>query len=297
MLPPPTVCNKSKCHRGVILTAVSVRCEVRPESFACVRCEKRGQPCVFDSNPRFRKVQHVDSFSKGRRHRSHLVFDDDQPWMPTCSQIEFVHEEGTDIQCATTETNECPNSALGETDVAHIAGLTIPESERDVATSEEQPPMLDDATYLAGKCSPPRNEGLSDSLVMTTPSSFHTTRGLQEAELETVEAVRGEAFSRRRQRSLCPTISGSDVYGSQGEQSDFAVLRLGSPYSDPVLDYPETQVSDANSPNNFVDGAKSAGKAPAILSHKEALLVQHYINRLAPWVSFPFCPADGSLTQ
>lgn len=245
-----------------------------------MRCKEGDRQCVFDSKFRFREVRHVDTASQGVRSRTHLVYEDDQLWVPTREAVGFVLEDGAGAEYGTADFIE-QDERPGQGPAAALeldAEPTIPPPRAQSIPAEPLQSERRDASLLQSNTialvaapspapaeqSPhviswqPHSDRLSEAGSRLSDSARPHTRASASAEDYTSPASLSE-LSRRHE-------SGRRLTWGTGEHGFL------------VRDSIQTSLAGhAKTP---------ASSATIDLSHREALLIQHFIQKLAPWV----CP-------
>lgn len=261
-------------------------------SSVCTRCKEGDRACVFDSKFRFREVRHVDTASQGVRSRTHLVYENDQLWVPTKEAVGFVLEDGAGAEYGTAdfiEQSERPDDAIQAPVPQPNTGLMDPPRARSMPT---EPLQTDDARQAHAVDShlipnahvSPQVTAQSPALISWHQQSDH----LSESGSRLSDAVRPQTRGSAVIEDITSPASLSELSRRHegGRRLTWETGEYGFLVGDSI------QASPA--PNAL---RTPANTATIDLSHREALLVQHFIQKLAPWVSrFPTSTCRAKLT-
>lgn len=262
----------------------------------CTRCEEGQRECIFESRFRFKRVQYVDTSSQGVRSRTHLTYDDDQLWVPTREAVNFIIEDGAGAEYGTaafierdeldTPRDEAVVPQLPEADSTHpaiahapvIVPIGMRQTDLDIQShvtgrtaAMEISSMLDSPMLHASQVLPPvpplpsfecgqaPREERQQSEVRTPPSDLITNPSHISAIVEDYTSPASLADLSRRHEG------GRHLNWGTGENGFLVGSNVyGSPTMEP------TQMA--------------ANTATTQLSHRESLLMQHFAQKLAPWI-------------
>lgn len=256
-------------------------------SSVCARCKESERTCVFDSKFRFRNVQHVDTASQGVRSRTHLVYDDNQSWVPTKKALGFILEDGAGAEYGTAdfiERDERSDEAVEICDSHQPeTGLLSPPNVQIVHV-ELQQADLGDQTNLES------DTVLSENIIVPTSSKdtppktawqLHVS-GQQELEQQQTEA---DNHLGNTAGYTTPKLAVSENYKSPASLSELSRRHeSGHRLTWGTGEY-GFLLGDSSQDDTIMEVTQTAANTTAIdLSHREALLVQHFIQKLAPWI-------------
>lgn len=249
-------------------------------SSVCTRCKEGDRACVFDSKFRFREVRHVDTASQGVRSRTHLVYEDDQLWVPTKEAVGFVLEDGAGAEYGTAdfiERSERPEDGVDASAPQPNTGLMEPPRARSMPTE----PLQADGAHQAHAADTPviPNAHISPQVIAQSPaliSSHPHSDHLSESGSRLSDAVRPQTRGSTGIEDVTSPASLSELSRRHegGRRLTWGTGEYGFLVGDSI------QASPAQ---NTI--RTPANTATIDLSHREALLVQHFIQKLAPWVS------------
>lgn len=243
-----------------------------------MRCKEADRQCVFDSKFRFREVRHVDTASQGVRSRTHLVYEDDQLWVPTREAVGFVLEDGAGAEYGTAdfiEQDERPGQSLAVPLELDSERLVPPPRAQSVPVEPLQHETHDLRRIESNLPAPE-----------TAPSPAPATQSPAVISWNQHSDRHSEAGSRFSDPTRPRTRASAavDDYTSPASLSELSRRHESG-----------RQLTWATGEHGFLAGdsihASPVGKvrtpmstATLDLSHREALLIQHFIQKLAPWV-------------
>ena len=229
-----------------------LKCVVRDGQSSCTRCAESDRKCNFEPRFRFKRVSHVDTASAGNRSRTSLSYKDDQTWVQTQNPVSFVLEDGSGVDGDATE--------LDVLDVEDDAN-DFTQYSANLASQDGGPhssEALAGATFDYGNH--PRDT--SDEKPWQSPYVLQRSHGAAFAVDLSSPASIAELAKRHDDAS----------YGGHSAAA------------------PETPFagsgSAVTSPADSLPTPGAAGGVPPIPkpSRREAFLLQHFVEKLAPWV-------------
>lgn len=246
---PGTGCQSCRArHLKCVLPA--------PLATTCTRCAETGRACEFRPRYRFRGVDHVDTASQGLRSRTELRYHSDQPWVATAGPVSFVLEDGIG----------------GESGVAADRDDGDERGRQVDGGGEEAGPvdaMVDDeATLNAGEN---WTEQELMSLVASDGSDEPVAPPALDASLHPSYQYTSPPTASFMTPASVPELTRRYVFGVTGS--------VATPYTPLDRETGSIAASPATLP------APGSVPAPLKLSRREAFLMQHYIHKIAPWVS------------
>lgn len=239
------------------------KCIKKKDQSVCTRCQENNQECIFDSKWRFKHVAHVDTASQGVKSRTKLVYNADQPWVSGRRIAKFVLESGDAMD---TDVLEAFDS---QDDNEHAEGQRDPDQlDMDVRNSsgDNGAPSSVRGSTMNGFVDPPT---VMQQIEESSANQASTA----------LESKSGDRPARNTQASIC---SPSLLFGIEDSNTELVNetlreldLGLGSSCSFGDLNVGVSPAGALASPRCFT----------ACLSHREVLLMQHFIHKLSPWVS------------
>ncbi|KAH0343701.1 hypothetical protein KCU83_g8695, partial [Aureobasidium melanogenum] len=236
------------------------KCTKKKDQSVCTRCQENNQECIFDSKWRFKHVAHVDTASQGIRSRTRLAYDADQPWVSSRKIAKFVLENGDAMDIDVLEAFDCQDNDENADERALIEpDMDVYETQIDnFTTSAAQDPSMN------GLVNPPTN-------LQRTEDSFANQAST------VLKPDSGDRPSTDLQDSDCPPP---------------LLFEYGDPDTDPVNDSLENlelgpercSFEDLNSGISPTRALENPVCFTACLSHREVLLMQHFIHKLSPWL-------------
>lgn len=258
-----------------------------PGAAVCTRCKEADRPCVFDSKFRFREVRHVDTASQGVRSRTHLVYENDQLWVPTREAVGFVLEDGAGAEYGTADFIEQDERVEGDQEARRpsIAGPSIPQR-TDPALEHSAPATRRDATHPE-ETNPAMEIEVSPRPIYQSPATV-TWRPCFDQHGDTGGQLHDTARPQTRASAV------TEDHNSPASLSELSRRHEGGrrlTWSTGEYGFLVGDNIQASPAGNVV---RTPGSTVTIdLSHREALLVQHFIQKLAPWVRIIDERVDG----
>lgn len=231
-----------------------LKCVVAPNSAICTRCFEAGRTCEFLPRYRFRQVSHVDTASQGLRSRTELQYQSDQPWVETANPVSFVLEDGSGTEY----------SAEG------FEGMEVDEGQR-VGEDRDAGGILraDDKATLNGA----ENAMEADDIdrFQRTMSGLPEPSGWAPTEVPDIRHHSPGLRSYMTPASV-PELTRRYVFG-------VTTGSVGTPFT------PLGQGGGSNAASPATS-LPTPGSLPSRLklSRREAFLMHHFINKIAPWV-------------
>ncbi|KAM0719132.1 hypothetical protein Q7P37_005037 [Cladosporium fusiforme] len=253
-----------------------VKCVTEPGSPICTRCKEGDRSCVFDSKFRFREVRHVDTASQGVRSRTHLIYEDDQLWVPTREAVGFVLEDGAGAEYGTADFIEQEDRLDQRLEVAPEldAGIVIPPRAQSVPIEPHRQERSDPTGVESH--TPAVETNLSPAIATQSPAviSWH-----QHSDRQSEVGSRLSDAARPHTRA-----SGvAEDYTSPASLSELSRRHeSGRRLTWGTGEY-DFLVGDSIEASPAGHARTPASMATIDLSHREALLIQHFIQKLAPW--------------
>lgn len=263
------------------------KCVVRADQSVCDGCIHGDRQCIFDNKYRFKAVYHVDTISQGCKTRTNLVYDTDQPWVPTRRPLDIVLENGVDTLSLDT-TDFLGHDRLDDQGPLPAATLSKDPKESPFAAhvSAELPPN-------PGAVSQP---GPEDSLSFAKRRPDDSDASLPQGSVTTADVY---SPSRApwldqigRQSSHFVELAWSQTSASPLTPSSSVLDQLRPDYYAGEIGALRRQDSNryTKSPHSTVDSISRKQRTERVfLSYREAFLVQHFIQKIAPWVGHPTC--------
>jgi len=254
----------------------------------CTRCEEGERKCIFESRWRFKNVQYVDTSSQGVRSRTNLIYDDDQSWMPTRKAVGFILEDGAGAEYGTDnfiERDERNDKAveLCEPRLPE-ADLVRPPTATVVVPIDSRQTNVDGRSYSTDDT--PIME-INDMLDSPTPVPSIGSQQAPQAERQQSEAGTGRSDMAMEDVVKDPTHLSTIVedYTSPASLADLSRRHeSGRRLTWGTGEYGFLVGSNAQESPAAEQLQPPTITAPAELSHREALLMQHFAQKLAPWI-------------
>lgn len=221
-----------------------LKCLVPDGQLICTRCAEAGRKCEFLPRYRFRQVAHVDTASQGLRSRTELRYQDDQPWVETRGEVSFVLEDGLGFEYGGDEAETMDDPGHGAERFSD-----------DAATLDKVGMGADDG----------EDDGVGDD--------DHPVAGLPAFEASPGTSYHNHSPATRSYLTPAsvPELTRRYVFGVTGSTA--------TPYT------PLGTASGSNAASPAIS-LPTPGSMPTRLklSRREAFLVHHYTNKIAPWV-------------
>ena len=231
-----------------------LKCVVPENSTTCSRCSEANRTCEFLPRYRFRQVSHVDTASQGLRSRTELQYQRDQPWVETANPVSFVLEDGSGTEY----------SAEG------FEGMDVDEERQGGEGVDAGGDALadDEATLNGGEIA---MEQAEMERFQSHASGLPETSGWDSPALPSAHHHSPVPRSYMTPASV-PELTRRYVFGVTGS--------VGTPFT------PLGQGAGSNAASPATS-LPTPGSMPARLklSRREAFLMHHFINKIAPWVS------------
>ena len=224
-----------------------LKCVVPDSGDTCTRCSEARRKCEFLPRYRFRQVSHVDTASQGLRSRTELRYETQQPWVSTANPVSFVLEDGLGMEYA-------------------AEGFDMDMDERQI----DAPPDLaaDDEDTLNGAENDHDHEAIFDARNAETLAEVPATWQHSAPAIGTQPSPLNRSYMTP---ASVPELTRRYVFGVTGQvESPFSPLGHGTS-------------GNAASPATSLP-TPGSGPPPLKLSRREAFLMHHYINKIAPWV-------------
>lgn len=228
-----------------------LKCLVPDGASICTRCSEAGRQCEFLPRYRFRRVEHVDTASQGLRSRTELRYRDDQPWVETRGEVSFVMEDGNGVEIGMDEAGRIEDGK------AEIGGDRMDARRDDDAATMDGIEQSLDEDRLEGSGTA-GNDGPALNTFDVPPETNQPHSSPTQRNYMTPASV--------------PELTRRYVFGVTGSiETPYTPLGTGA-------------ASNAASPATSLP---TPGSMPTRLklSRREAFLMHHYINKIAPWVS------------
>jgi hypothetical protein len=261
----------------------------------CTRCEEGQRECIFESRFRFKRVQYVDTSSQGVRSRTHLNYEDDQPWVPTRKAVRFIREDGAGAEYGTVDFIE-----RGERD-SSCDEVVLPCRPRLPEAGSMHPPIALAPVVVPMDTQQADLDGQSHATGGTaTNSMFDTPVTSPSPSFEPLQAPPEEEQQQQQQQQQQQSEAGTHLSDIPINPSHISAI---------VEDYtPPASLADpsrrhesghrltwgtgeyglllgGDAQESPVEMAQISANITTIeLSHREALLMQHFIQKLAPWM-------------
>lgn len=233
--------------------------------------------CVFDSKFRFKEVRHVDTASQGSRSRTHLVYENDQRWVPTREAVGFILEDGAGAEYGTADFIKPDERPGAQFEMPWDAEAVSPTSFRTPTVPATQP--QDDGSepvVVQGADSLPEPELLSRPPALSPLNASCQQQSDRHSE---AESRRSDAVRPRTRSSAVEDYTSPASLSELSRRHEGGRQLMWGTGEDGFL------VGESTHANPYVgDPSGSATMAATNLSHREALLIQHFIQKLAPWV-------------
>jgi len=245
----------------------------------CTRCEEGQRDCIFESRFRFKRVLYVDTSSQGVRSRTHLVYEDDQRWVPTREAVGFILEDGAGAEYGTADFIERDER------------VTRPDSkEPSIAPVVAQQPNVNGRRDSANDLPPMDTDSVVGSPQLDSPQPSQPSPPLPRSESR-------QATQEQRQRSevgthlsdIAPNPSHISAivedYTSPASLADLSRRHEGGRcLTWGTGEHGFLVASDAQESPSVEMAQIPVSTATTELSHREALLMQYFAQKLAPWM-------------
>ena len=269
----------------------------------CTRCEESGEKCIFESRFRFKRVLHVDTSSQGVRTRTHLTYKHDQRWLPTREAVRFILDDGAGAEYGTTDFIEPDERDTRRDEAVVLPGPDLPEPHLTEADStlpriahasvvvpiNMRQPNSDGQSHSTGDTSTMEINSVLDSPMLEPSHPLPALPPLESLLEPQDERQQNESGTQLSDTVLNPSHISAIVedYTSPASLADLSRRHEGEggrhltwgTGERGFLIGGDTQESPAAEPAQM-----SANNAPMDLSHREALLMQHFAQKLAPWM-------------
>lgn len=233
--------------------------------------------CVFDPQFRFKEVRHVDTASQGSRSRTHLVYEDDQRWVPTREAVGFILEDGAGAEYGTAdfiEQDERPRASAEMpryTEGASPLRTRTPSIPATLSLEDNAEAVVVEEDNLAPE------SGVSSRPPARSPADASWQQ--QSDRYSEVGSCRSDAVRPRTRSSV------AEDYTSPASLSELSRRHEGGRRLIWGTGEDGSLVGGSTHPSpDVVLSGDFATTAAANLSHREALLMQHFVQKLAPWV-------------
>lgn len=243
-----------------------------------MRCKEADRQCVFDSKFRFREVRHVDTASQGVRSRTHLVYEDDQLWVPTREAVGFVLEDGAGAEYGTAdfiEQEDRPgHEAAGPLEQALESSIPAPRVP-DVPAEQHQHEALEPARAEVNVPAPEADPSPAPAILSPAVPSWqrHSDRHSETgSRFSDTTRPRTRASGGVEDYTSPASLSELSRRHESGRRLTWGTGEYGFLVEDSIQD----------SPTGLVRAPEST--ATIDLSHRESLLIHYFIQKLAPWV-------------
>lgn len=244
-------------------------------------------------------MQYVDTSSQGVRSRTHLTYNDDQLWVPTREAVGFIIEDGAGAEYGTDafiegDERDTPRyeAVVPHVPQLHEAGSVHPP----IAHAPVIVPIgmrqndLESQSHATGKTVAMDINGMLDSPMLDSSQLLQPVPPLPSFES-------GQAPREERQQSEVGTPPNNTItnpshisaivedYTSPASLADLSRRHEGG-----------RQLTWGTGENGFLVGSSvqesptmeptlmAAYTATTELSHRESLLMQHFAQKLAPWI-------------
>lgn len=235
-----------------------LKCVVPDGHSTCTRCLESGRRCEFLPRYRFRRVDHVDTASQGLRSRTELQYENDQQWVGTAGPVRFVLEDGLGLEYGATELE--PGKYESE----------LPDPGDGSRMRQSGPGnRADDETTLNG-IEPACEDEDGDEPMAESNAGVSRSLPLEQVSSTNCPSSTSAIHSYMTPASV-PELTRRYVFGITGN--------VTTPFTPPGIG----PGSDAASPATSLP---TPGSMPVRLklTRREAFLMQHYIDKIAPWV-------------
>lgn len=243
-----------------------------------MRCKEADRQCVFDSKFRFREVRHVDTASQGVRSRTHLVYEDDQLWVPTREAVGFVLEDGAGAEYGTAdfiEQEDRPSHDLAAPPAQDAERLIPAPISACVTAEQHQHEVPEPGRAEVNVPVPEADPSPAPAILSPAVPSWH-----RHSDRHSETGSRFSDTTRPRTRAS----GGVEDYTSPASLSELSRRHeSGRRLTWETGEYGflvEDSIQD--SPTGLVRAPEST--ATIDLSHRESLLIHYFIRKLAPWV-------------
>ncbi|GIZ47553.1 hypothetical protein CKM354_001064100 [Cercospora kikuchii] len=266
-----------------------IKCVVEKGSEACTRCLESDRACHFGPKYRFKQVAHVDSGFNGVRARQELNFGEEQVWVNTRKRLSFILEDGNGLEYgvpdgesakSATSAVHVPSPVVEESPgrAVPITGLLISE-DTSASTQSGQPNLYGLASQAEGDA----RSIIQEARPSTAPLSMTWDH------LQDYSSYRDSGTPRSATAATYPLdfSSPSSIAELQRRHEDGPGVT-----STPTLAaYPVGNASGASPISLATPGTLTQPS----LSRREAYLVQHFINKIGPWIDV--CDAQMHFTH
>jgi hypothetical protein len=257
----------------------------------CTRCEEGERNCVLESKYRFRKVQYVDTSSQGVRSRTHLIYKDDQIWTPTKKAVGFILEDGAGAEYGTAdfiERDERRDEAVvlyePEASLVHhpTAPIVVPIDSQQISVDSPSHSTFDAANVemdLIRDTPAPQTFGMLDS-----PEPRPLVESWQSPQEERRQSGAGTHSSGV---TISDTFRGNTELSNTAEDytSPASLADLSRRHeSGRRLTWGTGEYGFLVAGDDHEGAPLPTSTAPTKLSHREAFLMQHFVQKLAPWM-------------
>lgn len=234
-----------------------LKCVIKGGEKSCTRCGESNRKCTFEPRFRFRQVSYVDTSSSGSRSRTNLSYDQDQPWVSTLNPLNFVLEDGTGLEYGTTDID-------GMDDLEDYA---LPLN-NDLFDELDRTDAIERITGVVNRDTL-QNEDAAGPTLELEASRDQVWQGTPVPPVENQAASLGVDLSSPASIEELTKRHEQGMYGSQigGISIESPLVAGNDAEISPVASLPIP-----------------AGPSSPKLSRREAFLLHHFTEKLAPWL-------------
>ncbi|KAF7194924.1 Transcription activator AMTR1 [Pseudocercospora fuligena] len=245
-----------------------LKCVTEAGSKTCTRCLEADRECLFGPKFRFKQVAYVDAGSNGGR-KQELTYEKNQVWVNTRKHFSFILEDGSGLEYGIPEDYSVqakPANEPPQTNPSVVVDLSRRSAPiNGMLAGEQSPQALTDSLWR-----PQRLPSVSESICKPFTS---------------VDTPRSADAPGSSTGTPHPQIA---ITAPPDFASPASIDELTRRHEDNA--YPVSTPSSVPFPVGSTDGKSPAslptpGSIPKPnLSRREAYLVQHFINKIGPWM-------------
>lgn len=228
-------------------------------------------------------MHYVDTASQGVRSRTNLVYEDDQSWVPTKRALDFILEDGAGAEYGTTDfierderrdeaveicdPHQLEETCLVDTPRAPVMAMESSQANIDVQsfTTEDTSTLNSNVFSKSPESSPPITSSHAPLAQHTNSRSRDATRNPAHISAIVEDYISPNSLSDLSRRH----DSGRHLIWGTGENGFLTADSIRHNFATETL---------------TLANKGAINPEPSNLTHREAVLMQHFTQKLAPWM-------------